>query len=77
MQILWKSAKKEQIHNFCAPNAIMTLKEYLVDYASNETKLAGEKLMKQELLNIDNPILKEEVIKNLENIEKGIRDLKF
>ena len=69
--------KKEQIHNFCAPNAIMTLKEYLVDYASNETKLAGEKLMKQELLNIDNPILKEEVIKNLENIEKGIRDLKF
>ena len=69
--------KKEQIHNFCAPNAIMTLKEYLVDYASNETKLAGEKLIKQELLNIDNPILKEEVIKNLENIEKGIRDLKF
>ncbi len=72
-----KVCKNRQIHNFCAPNAIMTLKEYLADYASAETKALGETMIKKELEAIDNPILKEEVIKNLRNIELGARDFKF
>ena len=55
----------------------MTLKEYLTDYASPQTKISGERIIQKELETIDNPILKEQVIKNLKNIEQGIRDYKF
>lgn len=72
-----KFCKNEEIHNFCQPNALMTLKEYLTDYASDKTKLSGERIIKKELETIDNPVLKEQVIKNLKNIEQGIRDYKF
>lgn len=41
--------KKKQIHNFCTPNALLTLAEYLNNYASPETFAVGEKLFKQEL----------------------------
>ena len=44
--------KNLQIHNCCLPNALMTLKEYLVDYASPETRKIGEALIKKELDNI-------------------------
>jgi len=67
--------KKQQIHNFCQPNAIMTLKEYLEDYASEETKRVGEKLISQELENLSN--IKDKVIENLSKIEKGERNFKF
>ena len=40
--------KKQQIHNFCTPNALLTLKEYLDNYATPETKELGEKLLKAE-----------------------------
>ena len=69
--------KNEQIHNFCAPNAIMTLKEYLTDYASYDTKISGERMIKKELSYMDNSALKEQVLKNLQNIENGLRDCKF
>ena len=41
--------KDKQIHNFCHPNALITLKEYLEDYASDETKKIGYKLIEDEL----------------------------
>ncbi len=67
--------KSQQIQNFCHPNAIMTLKEYLEDYASPATKVVGEKLISQEIETLGS--LKEKVGENLVKITGGIRDLKF
>ena len=69
--------KDQQIHNFCHPNAIMTLKEYLLDYASDCTKNIGENLLMKEINKITNKEEKQVVLKNLELISKGTRDLKF
>ena len=69
--------KDKQIHNFCHPNAIMTLKEYLIDYASEITKLTGEKLILKELDNIKDKTRKTEVEQNLKLIENGERGFKF
>ena len=69
--------KSQQIHNFCQPNAIMTLKEYLEDYASNETKAIGEKLISKEIELIENEKIKQTVKENLKKIEQGERDFKF
>ncbi len=67
--------KGQQIHNFCHPNAIMTLKEYLQDYASEETKKVGEELIAKEIETLDT--VKQQVIENLEKIQNGERDFKF
>ena len=72
-----KVCKKEEIHNFCGPNAIMTLKEYLEDYASDKTKAIGDKLISDELNQIQNQKLKEKIKENLEKIEQGQRDLRI
>ena len=69
--------KSQQIHNFCEPNAIMTLKEYLEDYASDETKEIGEKLIRKEIETIQNEKIKTAVIENLKKIEQGGSDYKF
>ena len=69
--------KSQQIHNFCQPNAIMTLKEYLEDYASDETKVIGEKLISKEIELIENEKVKQTVKENLKKIEQGQRDFKF
>ncbi len=69
--------KKQQIHNFCLPNAIMTLKEYLVDYASEATKLSGEKLIQKEIEKIADEKIKAITIGNLKKIESGERNFKF
>ena len=69
--------KSQQIHNFCEPNAIMTLKEYLEDYASDETKAVGEKIIQKELQTIKDERIKNIVIENLKKIEQGGRDYKF
>ena len=69
--------KSQQIHNFCEPNAIMTLKEYLEDYASDETKAIGEKLISKEIELIKNEKIKQTVKENLKKIEQGERDFKF
>ena len=69
--------KKQQIHNFCLPNAIMTLKEYLVDYASEGTKISGEKLIQKEIEKIADEKIKAITIENLKKIEKGQRNFKF
>ena len=69
--------KSKQIQNCCHPNALMTLKEYLEDYASEDTKEIGDKLIIKELTNIPNEKVKEIVVKNLENIKNGQRDFRF
>ncbi len=70
-------AKAGQICNVCQPNALMTLKEYLMDYASAETRAAGEKLIEQELQHISNATIREKTIANLAAIEQGERDFRF
>lgn len=69
--------KNQQIHNFCHPNAIMTLKEYLEDYASPETKAVGEKLIAKEVETLENAKIKETVQEDLIKICAGERDFKF
>lgn len=69
--------KSKQIQNCCHPNALMTLKEYLVDYASAETKAIGEKLIEAELLNIPKENVRLVCADHLKKIEEGIRDFRF
>ncbi len=69
--------KSGQIANCCQPNALMTLKEYLEDYASKETKVNGEKVIAGEINRIPNDKVKEVVIKHLEELNEGKRDFRF
>lgn len=69
--------KQQQIHNFCHPNALMTLKEYLVDYSSDSTHTIGDKLIEEELLSIEDEKIREIVRQNLKKIQNGQRDLNF
>ena len=69
--------KSGQIQNCCHPNALMTLKEYLVDYASQETKEIGEALIQAELKNIPRERVREICKDHLEKIQEGIRDFRF
>ncbi len=70
-------AKTGQIANCCQPNALMTLKEYLEDYASNETKELGEKLIMEELKNVPNGKVRRIAEENLSAIHEGKRDFRF
>ena len=70
--------KSGQIQNCCHPNALMTLKEYLEDYAAPETKKVGEALIQKELENIPNEKVKERVVQYLKEMEQGgKRDFRF
>lgn len=69
--------KAGQIQNCCHPNALMTLKEYLVDYASPETRKIGEELIQKEIENIGKEELKPIVREELVKIESGKRDIYF
>ena len=69
--------KEQQIHNFCQPNAIMTLKEYLEDYASEQTKQIGNKAIEKELKKLPENSQKEIVLSNLEKIHEGSRNFTF
>lgn len=68
-------AKTGEIQNVCQPNAILTFKEYLMDYASPETREIGEKAIKEHLEMITNPEIKQLTIDELKKIEEGSRDL--
>lgn len=70
-------AKTGQISNCCQPNALMTLKEYLEDYASADTKAKGEAVIAAELPRIEKEHAREIAIKNLTCIEEGQRDFRF
>ena len=69
--------KAGQIQNCCHPNALMTLKEFLMDYASEETRAIGEKLIQAELNNIPKEKVRQICRDHLEKIEQGIRDFRF
>ena len=69
--------KSQQIHNYCQPNAIMTLKEYLEDYASVETKKVGEALIAQEVEKLQNANIQTAVKEDLVKIHNGERDFTF
>lgn len=69
--------KTGQIQNCCHPNALMTLKEFLMDYASPETRKIGEELIQSELVNISRERTREIVVERLEKIENGERDFRF
>lgn len=69
--------KSGQIINCCHPNALITLKEYLMDYASEETRVLGEKMIAKELDKVTNPRVKERAAQNLVDINEGKRDFRF
>lgn len=69
--------KSGQIANCCQPNALMTLKEYLVDYASEETRQIGEALIQKELEHIPNPVARQKAAEYIAEIVNGKRDFRF
>ncbi len=70
--------KSGQIQNCCHPNALMTLQEYLMDYALPETKAIGDKLIDREILNVPNEKARAVVTENLRLIrENNRRDFRF
>lgn len=69
--------KSKQIQNCCHPNALLTLKEYLVDYASDQTRELGSTMIQSELGSIPKEKVREIVIKHLGEIEQGKRDFRF
>ncbi len=69
--------KSGQIQNCCTPNALMTLKEYMCDYASDDTKQKCEKIIAETLKTIPNEKARKICEENLEKIEKGERDFRF
>ncbi len=69
--------KSQQIQNCCLPNALMTLKEYLIDYASPETKEKGDAMIAREIETIPNDKVREIVRERIGLIEKGERDFRF
>lgn len=68
-------SKSGKIHNLCMPNAILTFKEYLLDYASPETIQVGEPLIEKEFNALPNPQVKTIVSEMLQRIKAGERDL--
>ena len=69
--------KSGQIANCCGPNALMTLKEYLEDYASEDTHRKGLELISKETERIPNPKIREIAIRNLKEISNGKRDFRL
>jgi 2-iminoacetate synthase len=70
-------AKTGQIQDMCQPNAILTFKEFLLDYAGPETRLAGEQAIMKHLEQIANPKVKQLTVERLAQLEEGTRDLYF
>lgn len=70
--------KNGQIQNCCHPNALMTLEEYLMDYASEETKEIGERLIEKELLKIPNEKVRKIATEHIADIaNNNKRDFRF
>ncbi|MEE0930453.1 MAG: [FeFe] hydrogenase H-cluster radical SAM maturase HydG [Acutalibacteraceae bacterium] len=69
--------KAGQIANCCQPNALMTLKEYLEDYANDKTKKIGEQVINREIENIPNEKVKSIAIEHIKDIRNGKRDFRF
>ena len=72
-----KLCKSGQIKNCCLPNALMTLKEYLEDYASEGTQKKGEAVIKAQWEGIPNPAVKAKAAEYLKELHDGMRDFRF
>ena len=72
-----KLLKSGQIVNCCQPNALMTLKEYLEDYASEDTQKIGEELIKKEVMTIPNETVRNKAMEYLKELHDGKRDFRF
>lgn len=70
-------AKSGEIQNYCQPNAILTFKEYLLDYASAKTKKLGDTVIRQEVKTIKNVHVRDNLLKKIVLLEAGERDLYF
>ena len=70
-------AKNGQIANCCHPNALITLKEYLEDYASSDTKAKGMSVIEKELEKIPNEVARKTAKEFIEKIASGERDFRF
>lgn len=70
-------AKPGNIHNFCRPNALLTLKEYLLDYGDKKTRRLGQKIIDKYLTRIPSKKIQKETFRRLARIESGERDLYF
>lgn len=69
--------KSRQILNCCHPNALLTLKEYLQDYASPATRAVGLDMIRKELDKIPSDKVRARTIRCLDAIEAGQRDFRF
>ena len=69
--------KSGKISLCCTPNALMTLKEYLVDYASPATREVGERLIARSLSDIPEGRIRELTIQHLDEIGHGAHDFRF
>lgn len=69
--------KAGQIQNCCHPNALMTLQEYLEDYASPDTKAIGEALIHREMANIPKEKVRQIALDHIKHIKMGERDFRF
>ena len=69
--------KSQQIGNCCQPNALMTLKEYLIDYASPETREKGERMIQETIPKIPNEKVRRLTVEHLADIAGGKRDFRF
>ncbi len=69
--------KSGQIQNCCHPNALLTLNEFLQDYASDETKKLGKEIIEREIPKIPNEKARNLTIEHLHDIESGKRDFRF
>lgn len=70
-------AKSKFVHNFCIPNAIFTLKEYLLDYATPETKAKGEKILADHVEQFKGEEIYGVIQNNLKRLERGERDVRI
>ena len=70
-------AKSGQIGNCCLPNALLTFEEYIKDYADDELKEIGQKMIDEEILNVPNDRQREKAVDYLQRIREGERDLRF
>ncbi len=68
-------AKSGNIHNVCSPNALMTLMEYVEDFGDSDLKSTAKDLIYKEAKKLENEKVKSLLLKNLELIESGERDL--
>jgi len=70
-------AKSGQIGNFCLPNALLTFEEYLKDYADDELREMGQKLIDREIQNVPSEAQRKKALEYLARIRNGERDLRF